>query len=153
MESHGQSNGRVCRGQRQAFQPGEDEQIIAYLSATQTPDAVNQRKAQVAAASSAGRSMVSAKAAAAPDQTAPPRRYERRTIGFVSFVFLSMLALVMRRPARVPLARASASTRRELLPAAISSPRGPADPEAGEHHTADLGRKDPAFRCSRWPEA
>ena len=39
-----------AEGSGNAFQPGEDEQIIAYLSATQTPDAVDQRKAKVAAA-------------------------------------------------------------------------------------------------------
>src|SRR3984893_9817283 len=33
-------------GSAGAFRPGEDRQIIAYLSATQTPDAVNRRKAQ-----------------------------------------------------------------------------------------------------------
>src|ERR1700731_886139 len=42
-------------GSGNAFQPGEDQQIIAYLSATQTPEAVNQRRAQATAASSAGR--------------------------------------------------------------------------------------------------
>ena len=52
-------------GSSGAFQPGEDRQIIAYLSATQTPDAVNQRKAQVVAASSAGRSMVMQQVSAA----------------------------------------------------------------------------------------
>src|ERR1700720_3008538 len=55
-----------AEGSGNAFQPGEDQQIIAYLSATQTPDAVNQRRAQAAAASSAGRSMATQKAAAAP---------------------------------------------------------------------------------------
>ncbi len=68
-----------AQGSGNAFQPGEDEQIIGYLSATQTPDAVNQRKAQVAAASSAGRSMVRAKARAAPDQSGPPNRFGART--------------------------------------------------------------------------
>jgi mono/diheme cytochrome c family protein len=48
----------LAEGSGNAFQPGEDQQIIAYLSATQTPDAVNQRRAQAVAAASAGRSMV-----------------------------------------------------------------------------------------------
>src|ERR1700680_370604 len=55
-------------GSAGAIQPGEDQQIIAYLSATQTPDAVNQRQSQAAAASSAGRSMVTPKVVVAPDQ-------------------------------------------------------------------------------------
>jgi ferredoxin-NADP reductase len=93
-------------GSGNALQPGEDEQIVTYLSATQTPDAVNQRKDRAAAASSAGRSMVTQKAAAAPDQPPPPSRYATRMIGFIAFVFLSMLALVVRRPSRTPLASA-----------------------------------------------
>lgn len=113
-----------AEGSGNAFQLGEDEQIIGYLSATQTPDAVNRRKAQVAAASSANRSMVSAKAHAAPDQSGPPKRFSVRTMGFVAFVFVSMLVLVVRRPSRVPLARA-APARAGALPAAISSPRDP----------------------------
>src|SRR4029079_2136342 len=51
-----------------ALQPGEDQQIIAYLSATQTPEAVTQKKAQAAAASSIGRSLVAQKVSVAPDQ-------------------------------------------------------------------------------------
>ena len=89
-----------------AFQAGEDEQIISYLSATQTPDAVNRRKAQAADASSSGRSMVRQKAAAAPKQTAPRGRYDARMIGFIAFVFFSMVTLVVRRPSRAPLVQA-----------------------------------------------
>jgi mono/diheme cytochrome c family protein len=49
-------------GSGNAFQPGEDEQIITYLSATQTPDAVTRRHARAAAASSSGQSMVTPRA-------------------------------------------------------------------------------------------
>ena len=111
-------------GSGNAFQPGEDEQIIAYLSATQTPDAVNRRRAQVAAASSSGRSMVTQTAVAAADRSAPSRRYDVRTIIFVAFVFLSMLTLVVRRPSRPPLG-AAAPAHAGARPAAISSPRDP----------------------------
>ncbi len=93
-------------GSSGAFQPGEDRQIIAYLSATQTPDAVNQRKAQVAAASSAGRSMVTRQAFSAPDQPAPRSQDDIKVIAFISFVCLGMLTLIIRRPARAPLASA-----------------------------------------------
>src|ERR1700674_1498872 len=95
-----------AEGSGNAFQPGEDQQIIAYLSATQTPDAFDQRKAEVAAASSAGRSMVTQKAAAAPDRPAPRSRYDARMIGFIAFVGVSMLTLVVRRPSRAPIASA-----------------------------------------------
>src|SRR5260370_28921895 len=88
-------------GSSGAIQPGEDQQIIAYLSATQTPDAVNQRKAQAAAASSGGRSMVTPKDVVAPDQPAPRSGYDSKMIGFISLVCLGMLTLIVRRPARV----------------------------------------------------
>ncbi len=109
----------IAEGSGNAFQPGEDKQIITYLSATQTPDAVQQRKAQAEAASSAGRSMVTQKAAAAPSQLAPPRRYPARMIGFMAFVFLSMLTLVVRRPSRAPLASARSDTPAGIVPAPV----------------------------------
>jgi ferredoxin-NADP reductase len=87
-----------------AFQPGEDEQIIAYLSATQTPDAVDQRRARVVAASAAGRSMVAQRVAATPGPPAPSGRYDAPTIAFISFVGVGMLTLTIRRPVRAPVA-------------------------------------------------
>jgi len=109
-----------AEGSANAFQPGEDEQIAAYLSATQTPDAVNQRKAQAAAASSTGRSLVTERAASAPEPAAPLSRYGARMIGFLAFVFVSMLTLAVRRPSRAPLAGARPDT-----PVATSSSGGP----------------------------
>jgi ferredoxin-NADP reductase len=82
-----------------AFQPGEDRQIIAYLSATQTPEAVNRRNAEAAAASSAGRSLV-AHETSTPDRPAPQHGYDGKMIGFISLTCLSALALIIRRPAR-----------------------------------------------------
>jgi len=93
-------------GSAGAIQPGEDQQIIAYLSATQTPDAVNQRKAQAAAASSAGRSMVTPKDGVAADQPTPRSGYDSKMIGFISLVGLGMLTLIIRRPARAAAATA-----------------------------------------------
>ena len=91
-----------AKGSSNAFQPGEDQQIIAYLSATQTPDAVNQRKAEVAAAASAEQSMVTKQVSAIPDQPAPGSRYNGQMIGFIAFVCLCMLTLIIRRPGRAP---------------------------------------------------
>jgi len=113
-----------AQGSGNAFQPGEDEQVIGYLSATQTPDAVDRRKAKVAAASSSGRSMVTPTAVSVADRPAPPSRYDVRTMGFVAFVFVSMLTLVVRRPSRAPLAGA-VPAHVGALPAAIPSPRDP----------------------------
>jgi mono/diheme cytochrome c family protein len=136
-----------------AIQPGEDQQIIAYLSTTQTPDAVNQRKAQAAAASSAGRSMVTTKVAAAPDQPTPRYRYDIKMIGFLSLVCLGMLTLIVRRPARVAAANAksdrTAGASQEVVGAIRvgSILKWAADPEAGKHHSSNFGFKDPAIHC------
>ncbi len=104
-------------GSANAFQPGEDQQIIAYLSATQTPDAVDQRKAQATAASSAGRSMVAQKLSADPDPAASRSHYDAKMIGFLSLVCLGALTLMIRKPAKTPLSR--------TRPAPHSSPTGP----------------------------
>jgi ferredoxin-NADP reductase len=93
-------------GSSGSFQPGEDRQIIAYLSATQTPDAVDQRKAQAAAASSAGHSMVTRQVPSALDQSAPRSQYDGKVIAFISLVCLGMLTLIVRRPARATLGSA-----------------------------------------------
>src|SRR5205823_734321 len=93
-------------GSAGAFQPGEDQQIIAYLSATQTPDAVNQRKAEAVAASAANGRVVTQRVSTAPDRFKPRTRYDSKMIGFISLVCLGMLALIVRRPARVAAANA-----------------------------------------------
>jgi ferredoxin-NADP reductase len=103
-------------GSGNAFHPGEDEQIIAYLAATQTPDAVNRRKARALAASSAGVSMVPQKAAVVPAPLAPAGRNDRRAIGFMAFVFLSMLVLVVRRPSGAPRAGEKPTAPAAILP-------------------------------------
>jgi ferredoxin-NADP reductase len=120
-----------AQGSGNAFQPGEDEQIIGYLSATQTPDAVNRRRAQVTTASSSGRSMVTPTAAAVADRPAPPRRYDIRTIGFIAFVFSSMLTLVVRRPSRAPLAGAGSHASAGTLQAPLKAVPAAALPSAG----------------------
>ncbi len=146
-------------GGANAFHPGEDEQIIAYLSATQTPDAVDQRKAQVTAASSTGRSMVSQKVAAASAQPAQRSRLDSRMIGFFSLVCLSALTLIIRRPARAPVASADQAHRGNSTsagpdcPSCGFIPKWAADPSAGEHHNADPGLQNPAVYSPPRPEA
>jgi ferredoxin-NADP reductase len=80
------------------FQPGEDQQILEYLSATQTPEAVSRRKAEARAAASAGRSLLPEKAAARPpppEISTPP--VDWKTVGFISFVGVTLLSLAARR--------------------------------------------------------
>src|ERR1700730_14964393 len=114
-----------------AFQPGEEEQLIAYLSDTQTPDAVDQRRARVAAASSAGRSMVAHKIAALTAPPAPSSRYNGTMIGFISLVCIATLTLIMRRPVRVPVASVESEPSTDRLPASAGTAPAVAPPQSG----------------------
>jgi ferredoxin-NADP reductase len=115
-----------------AFQPGEDEQIIAYLSATQTPRAVDRRTAEVAAAASAGRSFVAPNVAVGRDHPPSRSRYDATMIAFISLVCVGTLTLIIRRPAGAAVASATpaAPAVRVRLsagnaPSMASSPPGP----------------------------
>lgn len=83
-----------------ALQPGEDEQIISFLSSTQTAEAVSQRKAQAEAASSSGKSLVAAMAIPITQPLVRERshHYSITTILFITLVGLGSLVLVLRRP-------------------------------------------------------
>jgi ferredoxin-NADP reductase/mono/diheme cytochrome c family protein len=90
-----------------ALHPGEDQKIIDYLSANQTPAAATQRKAQKGAALLAGRSLIGQKVATNSLPSAPPARYDVKTIGFISVVCLAVVTLIVRRPGP----RATAATK------------------------------------------
>lgn len=110
-------------GSAGALPPREAQQIIDYLAATQTPEAVNQRKAQTDAGSSAGQSAIAQKAASNPRATARASRYDGKTIGFISFVFLAAAALTIRRPGMRALAPVKPALQSKV-PAAVA-PRPP----------------------------
>jgi ferredoxin-NADP reductase len=105
-----------AEGSGNAFHPGEDEQIVTYLSTTQTPEAVNERKTQVAAASSAGRSMVAPKPAVA-EEPAPSTHRDAKALGFIAIVCLSVVVLAVRRPAKPVVSGAMAGTPAGAVPA------------------------------------
>jgi ferredoxin-NADP reductase len=110
-----------------AFLPGEDRQIINYLSATQTPDAVNQRKVQAAAAAAAGRSIVPPEVLSASNQPAPLRQSDGKviTMAFVSLVCSGVLILIIRRPAGGSLAGAKPGKGVAVVLAASPPANGP----------------------------
>ena len=98
-------------GSAGALQPGEDQKIIDYLSATQTPEAAAQRKAEATAAASAGRSLI-AQPASAPAISPRASASDRTAIGFISVVCLVAIVLVVRRPgSRIPAAPQKPVTR------------------------------------------
>jgi ferredoxin-NADP reductase/mono/diheme cytochrome c family protein len=103
-----------AEGSANAFQPGEDQQIIAYLSATQTPDALDRKKTRIAAfspASPASENIVTQEASSAPGNSAPRSRYDSKMIGFISLVCFGILALIIRRPDRAVPPSAISGTR------------------------------------------
>jgi ferredoxin-NADP reductase len=112
-------------GSAGAIQPGEDQQIIAYLSATQTPQAVKQRQAQAAPTANTSGSTVTQGASAAADHSTPTSGNNGKTIGFISVVCLGMLALVIRRPTRIAAANAKIDTTGGIAPSKGSSLSGP----------------------------
>ena len=87
-----------AEGSGNAFQPGEDEQIIGYLSATQTPDAVNRRKAQAAAAFTWRPGMGRTSSRRAPINLRHPTGMTPERSALSRWCSLSMLTLVVRRP-------------------------------------------------------
>ena len=85
-------------GSTGAIRPGEDQQIIDYLAATQTPEAISRRKFQTANASSTAQNLVARNATSnllLPIRTV---RFDVRTTAFISVVCLAVAALVIRRP-------------------------------------------------------
>jgi len=96
-------NNAQTDGDAGLFLPGEDQQIVEFLSMTQTPDAVNRRKMQANIASSAGLSLVKPRTAT-PFQ--PVTGSHRLTVMSAFGVFagcLGVAVLMVRRPDRIPI--------------------------------------------------
>jgi mono/diheme cytochrome c family protein len=74
---------QYAAGSSGAFEPGEAEQIIAYLSATQTPEAANLKPAQADAASASGRSLITQRKDVTPLVPAQTARRNIKSIGFI----------------------------------------------------------------------
>jgi ferredoxin-NADP reductase len=109
-----------AEGSANALQPGETEQIIAYFSATQTPDTVDQRKAKTEA--SAARP-INTPATSALGIPASRGRYDMTMISFISLVCLGMLTLIIRRPARPPATSGGTVAAQVITPSAAPSQR------------------------------
>jgi ferredoxin-NADP reductase len=86
------------------FHPGEDQQIIDFLSKTQTPEAVNQRQAQASLAAATGTSLVKPETRTAIQPVAEPRRWNFKTAIFVFVSSLAAAVMIIRRPGQIPIA-------------------------------------------------
>jgi ferredoxin-NADP reductase len=106
-----------------AFQPGEAQRILQYLSATQTPEGAARRKPRAAAS----QDLSAATRSPARSPAASPA-YDRKTLAFTSIICLSAVALIVRRPKRTPiapLAARPATLPTAPLPSAASAAAGP----------------------------
>ena len=110
-------------GSTAALQAEDQKQIIDYLSNTQTPDAVKQRKAQVDSALSTGPGLIAQTAAAGLQPPIPVSRYDGKAIGFISLVALGMITLIVRRPKARAVAPALATAITPAKPVAETKNR------------------------------
>jgi len=85
------------------FHPGEDQQIVDFLSKTQTPEAVSQRQAQASMASSNGISLVKPEADSVIQPVAERSRANFKTAIFVFASCLGVTVLIVRRPGKFPV--------------------------------------------------
>jgi ferredoxin-NADP reductase/mono/diheme cytochrome c family protein len=107
-------------GSANALQPGEAQQIIAYFSATQTPDTVDRRKEKTAA--SADRPVPVA--TAVPVGNSDIRgHHDVSAISFISLVSLGALILTIRRPARLQATAAGTIATPVIKPSTATSPQ------------------------------
>ena len=92
------------------FHPGEDQQIIDFLSKTQTPEAVNQRQQQASMAAASGISLVKPETGTAIQPVAGPGRLNFKPAIFVFVSCLAAAVLIIRRPGQIPTAISDAAS-------------------------------------------
>ena len=122
-------NNAQTDGNAGLFLPGEDQQIVEFLSMTQTPDAVNRRKTQASMASSAGLSLV--KSPGVPVQ--PVAESHRINVMSAFGVFagcLGVAVLMVRRPDRIPISLSEAGSSK------TSREAGTIKPVSASRHSA-----------------
>ncbi|HXI71594.1 MAG TPA: photosystem P840 reaction-center cytochrome c-551 [Verrucomicrobiae bacterium] len=85
------------------FHPGEDQQIVDFLSKTQTPEAVSQRQAQASMAASNGISLVKPETDTTIQPMAEHGRANFKTAIFIFASCLGVTVLIVRRPGKIPV--------------------------------------------------
>jgi ferredoxin-NADP reductase len=100
----------LAEGSTNALQPGEADQILEYLAATQTPESAKSR-------------VVAAAITLPPSPRRDSRRTDTTMIGFMSIVGLGALTLLLRRP--------SAPKRHAPPSAVVPAPAATPAPAAG----------------------
>jgi ferredoxin-NADP reductase len=108
------------------FHPGEDQQIVDFLSKTQTPEVVNQRQAQASVAASNGISLVKPEADTKLQPVAELGRLNFKTAIFIFASCLGVTVLIVRRPGEIPFSSShGASTKISREAAGTIQPASP----------------------------
>jgi len=84
------------------FHPGEDQQIVDFLSKTQTPEVVNQRVAQASLAASDGTSLIKSEIETTPLPLAKPEHLKFKTTILIFAGCAGAIVMIVRRPGKIP---------------------------------------------------
>jgi ferredoxin-NADP reductase len=109
-------------GSTGAFRAGEDRQIIEYLSSTQTPETIAQRKAQTETAASSGQSFIAQQPSASPRHGATGSQIDSRTVAFISLISIGAIVLVVRRVGTRAMPATKTAMEIAASPKPLSSP-------------------------------
>lgn len=144
-------NNAQTDGNAGLFLPGEDQQIVEFLSATQTPDAVNRRKAQASMASSAGLSLIKPAAAAPVHPVIAKHRFSFMPAAGIFAGCFGVALMIVRRPATIPVS-SSASGSANISPreAGTINPASTSSPGAIILQLARITRQTPDARTLRF---
>jgi len=93
----------MAEGSNNAFQPAEVQQIVAYLSATQTPEAAAERESRAGASANG---LAAPVPVSKPEPAEAAKPYDVGKFGFLGIVCVGTLILVIRRPGRPQPVRA-----------------------------------------------
>jgi glycine betaine catabolism B len=108
------------------FHPGEDQQIVDFLSKTQTPEAVSQRQERASMAAANGISLVKPEAGTKLQPVGEHSRLNFKTAIFIFASCLGAVVMIVRRPGRIPVSSPEgAATKISRESAATIQPASP----------------------------
>jgi len=143
-------NNAQTDGNAGLFLPGEDQQIIEFLSTTQTPDAVNRRKAQASMASSAGLSLVKPRAGSPIQAVAGHHQLSVKAVLGIFASCLSVAIMMVRRPGKISISSSEGSAAKTSREAGIVRPLSPSSYGTVTLQLARITRQTPDAKTLRF---
>ena len=143
-------NNAQTDGNAGLFLPGEDQQIVEFLSTTQTPDAVNRRKAQASMASSAGLSLVKPRAGSPIQAVAGPHHLSVKAALGIFASCLGVATMMVRRPGKISISSSEGSAAKTSREARIVRPLSPSSYGTVTLQLARITRQTPDAKTLRF---